>query len=532
MFRRIIQISSFFVIFSLVFALPISSLAQETTEPAPAPVEPAPVVAPVEVIQPAPIVEPVPATAGMGGDLPAGDAAPGSGGMGGVNPVPMVQPLNNFMPGPTCNINGTEMPGSCGDRQQMFGPNMGPSGEGNNMRMGPSEEEQEKMEAKREEMEKKQRQKGLQQMQRGVKSMVKSLTTIESRIAKLEKQNITVPAELKERVLAAKTAAEAVMKATDPEEVMDQMEALQEMGNSMPDTMRKLEMLARLPQMIKQAEKEITRLDRAYKSMSTKATRAKFMATTVLDKWLAVITELKTALADIKANGINEEEPMEALNDAIFSRMEEAWQYNQTMDMLLNAKRNLKQVATALKKYERTITALKRKKQDTAEAETLLAEMKTKYQAVEQIVAGGLAPEEIEEALGEMESYVDMQDQMEELLNLNGQSLFEQQMKGPTSSDMKMPQLNMPNFEKLMLEAKNLNSTIAQNWAKEEAELLAVSQAQKTAKLKELATTLKEAKTQIIELTAAGVVLPDDLKEGVLNTLAALGLPTAAVAQR
>lgn len=299
----------------------------------------------------------------------------------------------------------------------------------------------------------------------------------------------------------------------------------------MQTMMPKLEMLARMPQMIKKADKEIVKLEKAYKTMSAKATRAKVDVTSVLQEWQTAIDEMKADLAAAKTGEFGEDDdPMQSLSDNVFDRMEETWRYNQTIDMVLNIKRNLKQVATAIKRYEKTIPKLEKKKEDMTEAKSLLADMKAKYDELNNLAASGVDPDEMEVALDDMDNYMEMQEQIEELLHLSGPSMFDQEMKAPIQGG-KMPQINTLQLEKIMLETKNLKSDIAQAWEKTGQKMLSQYQAEKVKKLKELAQQLKEVKSQIVELTNDGVSLSADLKEGVLGALSTLYIPSN-VAQR
>lgn len=486
MLKKILNFASLFAIFPLVLAVPLAALAQDSEVPQQPP-----------VTQEQPIFQQQPAPQMMG---------PDQGMMG--QPPPMMGP------GPQMGPEGEGM--------------MGPD-EGQGMRMGPSEEEMEKMEAQREAQEKKMRARGLAQMKKGIKQFAKGLKQVESRIAKLEKKNVPIPAELKEKISQAKAAVEAILAATDPEEVQDQMESMQEMGEMMREIMPRLEMMARLPQMIKKAGSEIKRVEKAYANMSKKAQRAKIDVSTILAKWQAVIDEIKAALAEAKAGEFGEDEdPMQIIGEGIFERLEEVWRYNQTIDMVLNIKRDLKRVATDLKRYEKRIAQLEKKGADITEARGILEELKTKYQEVSEAVKGGLEPEELEETIGDLDYYTQLQDQLEELLGLGGPILFEQQMKAPVQGGG-MPQLKMPNFEKLMM--GNLKEEIAQKWSVEQETLLAKYQAEKMKKLNALAVLLKAVKSKTAELTKDGVALPAELQESVANTLAAIG-SLSAVAQR
>ncbi len=497
---------------SLVFSLPLAVSAQEAG------------------------LQPPPPPANTGSFMPQQP----SGDQNIMGPQPNQNPTP-FSSGPTCNVNGVEKPGTCGDRQQMFGPGMGPQsgGEGqmgqpgqfNGSQMGPSDEERGQMDAKRQEVDKQMRAKGLENMKRGVKQFAKALNSVQARIDKLEKQNVTVPTEMKEKIAQAKTAVEAILAAQDPEEAQDQMQAMQETGDMMQNIMPKLEMLARLPQMLKKADKEVVRLEKAYKTMSAKATRAKVDVSNVLQKWQATIDEMRAELVKAKAGEFSEDEdPMQTIGENVFNRLEEAWRYNQTIDMVLNIKRNLKQVASVLKRYERIMPKLEKKGEDMTEAKSLLAEMKAKYDEVNNLATSGVDSDEMEAVLENMGTYMEMQEELEDLLHLGGPSAFDQEMKAPVQGG-NMPQINTLRLEKIMLETKNLKNDIAQTWQKTEQKMLSQSQIEKVKRLKELAKQLKDVKSQIVELTADGVSLPDDLKEGVLSALTALFVPSS-VAQR
>lgn len=522
----------FLFILSLFLALPLFASAQEAgTQPPPPP----------------------PANTGsFMPQQPSGDQnmmGPSQGSDGNYNPSAQQAPYQGLQPmqgstpfssGPTCNVNGVEMPGTCGDRQQMYGPQMGPQsgGEGqmgqpgqNGPQMGPSDEERQKMDDKRQEMDKQMRAKGFESMKRGVKQFAKALNSVQARIDKLGKQNVPVPVEMKEKIAQAKIAVDAILAAKDPEEAQDQMEVMQEAGDMMQNIMPKLEMLARLPQMVKKAEKEIFRIEKAYKTMSTKATRAKVDVTSVLQKWQAAIDEMKADLTEAKAGEFGvDEDPMQSLGDSVFDRLEEVWRYNQIIDMVLNVKRNLKQVSVAIKRYEKIVPKLEKKGEDMTEAKSFLAEMKAKYDEVNNLATSGVDPDEIEAMLDEMSAYMEMQQQIEELLHLNSPSVFDQEMKAPVQGGS-MPKLNMPQLDKLLLQTKNLESDIAQTWEKTEEKLLSQFQAEKIKKLEVLAKQLKDIKSQIVELTADGVSLPAELKEGVLSTLTTFYIPSN-VAQR
>ncbi len=116
---------------------------------------------------------------------------------------------------------------------------------------------------------------------------------------------------------------------------------------------------------------------------------------------------------------------------------------------------------------------------------------------------------------------MEMQQQMEEMLDFGGPSMFEKQMKqGPAKED-KMPGMNIPDFDKLMKANDDTQNKFVQQWSVTEEKLLAQFDADKVTKLKRLAALLQAAKQEVAALGDVGMEVPSDL-------LAALGFSTAS----
>lgn len=407
---------------------------------------------------------------------------------------------------------------------------MGPGGQGNfggegmngqggqGGQFGPSDEQMEKMEKQREEQEKKMRMRGLQQAKKGMTGFLKALKMVQVKIAKFEKQGIPVSADIKSKIDEAVATIETIINATEmTDEIQEKMESMQEMGDIMQDIMPKLEMMSRLPQMLKKAQGEIKRLETAYNRAVKKASRAKVDVSSLLDKWQAAITELKSNLAAAASGQFGEgDDPMQAIGEGVFENLEGAWRFDQIVMMVLDVKRNLRNVEGMLKKYEKQIARLEKKGEDMSEAKELLALMKEKYAEVKDLAWDKLEPEEIEDFMNGLDGYMEMQQQMEEMLDLGGPSIFEKEMKRAPSKEDKMPGLNMPDFEKLMKADDDMQNKFVQQWSVTEEKLLAQFDADKVAKLKRLSALLNAAKREVAALGEAGMGVPTDL-------LAALG---------
>ncbi|KKR91203.1 MAG: putative membrane protein, partial [Candidatus Falkowbacteria bacterium GW2011_GWA2_41_14] len=450
----------------------------------------------------------------------------------------------------SCMVNGVNMPGGCdqwnqsmgtsgqgqmggqegqgmmgGQQGQFGGPQQGMMGQDGQQsgQFGPSDEQMEKMEKMREAQEKKMRIKGLQQAKKGMTQFLKALKNVQVKVAKFEKQGISVSADIKSKIDEAVATIEAIINATEmTDEIQEKMESMQEMGDVMQDIMPKLEMMSRLPQMIKKAQTEIKRLEKAYASAAKKATRAKVDVSSVLGNWQAAIDELKNNLAAAASGQFEEgEDPMQSIGEGVFENLENAWKYDQIIRMALDVKRNLRNVESMLKKYEKNIARLEKKGEDMMEVKEVLAMMKEKYAEVKDIAWDKLEPEEIEDFMSGLDGYMEMQQQMEEMLNLSGPSMFEQQMKqGPAKED-KMPGMNVPNFGQLMKANEDAQNQFVQQWSVTEEKLLAQFDADKVAKLKRLSALLEAAKKEVAALNEAGMGVPSDL-------LAALGFSSVS----
>jgi myosin heavy subunit len=274
--------------------------------------------------------------------------------------------------------------------------------------------------------------------------------------------------------------------------------------------------------MIKKAQAEIKRLETSYNRAVKKAARAKVDVSSLLEKWQAAIAELKTNLAAAASGQFGEgDDPMQAIGEGVFENLEGTWRYDQIIMMVLDVKRNLRQVESMLKKYEKNIVRLEKKGEDMSDAKELLAMMKEKYVEVKDLAWDKLEPEEIEDFMSGLDGYMEMQQQLEEMLDFGGPSMFEQQMKqGPAKED-KIPGMNVPDFSQLMKANEDAQNQFVQQWSVTEEKLLAEFNADKVAKLKRLAALLKAAKKEVADLGEDGVRVPSDL-------LAALGFSSAS----
>lgn len=324
----------------------------------------------------------------------------------------------------------------------MPGGQLGPNGEG--QMMGPSEADFEKMQQQQEEQGKKMRLRGLEQMKRGVKQFSRILEKFKARMDKLESQGVPVPADCKANVETALAMVKGVLEATDPD-FMDSFDPsdLQTAGEALQECGPKIEQMAQLPKIIKQITAQVTRLEKRAQSLSARAARAGFDVSEIMGKVNDGITDLKNILEQLKAGGA--EDPFSALQE-LPEKFEDIQQQLGSVEALFQLQRELKRFKGIINRFENQVKRLE-KKGEGSETRTMLDELKGIYNEVK-----GLKPtaDTLEDLFGQVQRAYELVENIEEELNIRkGPAPLFQLEKGGRGS---MPEFNLPQLEKLLLE--------------------------------------------------------------------------------
>lgn len=321
----------------------------------------------------------------------------------------------------------------CESKPSMMGPGpeggqMGPQGQ-----QGPSEEQMQQMEQQRQQQQ-------LKDMKRGLNQFIRSMNSVRKQVTSFRKRGLEIPEELSAALAKVDEIAEKIKNAQTPEEIEEVPDMVEEIVQVVQEWMPKLPRLMAIPRMLKEAEKQITRLERAYASDERKAKNSKIDLSGPLADFRAAIDKQKALLEEIKGQVKDDPEAaMDRLEEEFFGNLDNVWEHERTIQMLLNLKRAITQIPREMKNDERLIKNLKRQKIDTTELEAILAEGKVKFEELKSLLAA--KPIDIDAVIEVMEAMMELKqsfgDKVEEL---TGGNEYMPMMPEPKEFKMNIPQ--------------------------------------------------------------------------------------------
>ena len=308
-----------------------------------------------------------------------------------------------------------------------FGPQQG--GEFDQSKM---EEQQARQQEQMEKQMKQQEARQLKQIKQGMSQFKRGIAQFKKMVSGFAKQGIAVPAELADALAKADTLFSTIENAQSLEEIMEVQEEMMSIGEVMQEWGPRLGHLQQMPRVIKQAEKELKKLENALKKDQTRARTAKFDISGLVSAFEAEINKLKAILDEVK-NLLNSdpEEAMDKLQAEFFEGLGDAWDKDQTIQMIIGFTRGVTQISRQIKTDESMIKKLKRQKLDTAELEALVEQAKEKLAEVQALVKNkDFEPEDfvsVMEELGQLQHEFD-----EKVEDLTGELEYKPQyQKGP-----------------------------------------------------------------------------------------------------
>jgi len=332
----------------------------------------------------------------------------------------MPPPPGEFQqPGGFQQPEGYQQPGTMGQGEQGFDQNQ-----------GPSEEQQQKMDEQR-----------LSMMKKGMSQFAKEMKRVKSQVTTFQKKGVTIPDELKDALAKADEVVAKIKDATDPEELQDVMSDFQDSMEVIQEWMQKLPRLAQWPKLVKQAQSQLTKLEKAYTADSKKVTSSKIDLSTNLSDFRTAIDEQKALLEEAKSlKDTDFDSAFDKLTQEFFDNLNNTWENEKMIQTALNLKRSIvTDIPKSLKTASAMITSLKRKKLDTAELTSILNEAKEVFEDVKKFY--NAKPMDIDSLLDTMDTMMakreEFNDKVEEL---TGQNDYLPQSQIPQQGQMNIPQ--------------------------------------------------------------------------------------------
>ena len=242
---------------------------------------------------------------------------------------------------------------------------------------GPSEDDMVKMDEQRFKM-----------MKSSLSRFTSEIDKVKTQINSYKKKGMTVPSDAKEAVEQTTEFSKKVKEAKNADELDELMSEFQDSMDVIQEWMPKLPRLAEYPRFIKQAEKEIAKANKAYKSDAAKIKKAKLDLEEPLSEFKQEIEKQEELLKEVKELAKTDpDEALDRLHEEFFGAMDDMWSGEQVISMSLNIKKGLTQMNRDIKDAEMTIKKLKRQKIDTKDLENLLAQSKEQAAELKKIAA-------------------------------------------------------------------------------------------------------------------------------------------------
>jgi hypothetical protein len=287
---------------------------------------------------------------------------------------------------------------------------------------GPSAQQQEQQQQQMD-------QQRLQMMKQSLKQFTKEVSRVKSQVQSLQKKGVNVPAELSQAITQVEGMADKVKNAQSADDIEGDMSDFQDAASTIRDWMPRLGRLAQLPQMLKQADKEISKVEKAYTSDSKRVKSAKLDLSDALAAFRQAIDGQKAVLDQAKQlNTSDPEEAMNTLQDDFFGNMDNVWEKDRVIQMAVNVKQGISQMTKEFKDADKTIKTLQKKKIDTADLEPLLTDGKAEFEQLKVLAAQ--KPIDLESLKDEIERMMEIKqqysDKLQELTGDTGYALPQQ----------------------------------------------------------------------------------------------------------
>jgi len=268
-------------------------------------------------------------------------------------------------------------PGNQGGGNQM-GPNGG----------GMSDEQQKAQDEKQQAQQEKMDKQNLARMKTGMKQAQTQVTQMKKFFVKQAGKGIATPAECTQALTEVQAIIDTVKNATTMDEANEV--DMQDMGDNfstLNECRQTIETLSRIPAMFKQVDKQIKTMESQWNRTKKGAPEEASGAIADGDGVLKAIKEARVKATDLFKQG-NAEDVEATIQDEVFGRFEDLGSAMQRVDAVKNSKRFFADYTRRVKDAEKTIAKLKKKGEDVSTAQTILADMKRRYELIKGMDVG------------------------------------------------------------------------------------------------------------------------------------------------
>ncbi len=330
-----------------------------------------------------------------------------------------MQPGGNSNPPPCPSGQPCQSPSNSGSGEGGQPGNQPGNPSGNQGQMGgPNNGQGQQMDQQRFEM-----------MKNNLKQFTREVTRVKSQIKSLQKKGVSIPVELSGAIAQMDAIAVKIKSAQNADDIESDMNDFQDASGTIQEWMPKLGMMAQMPQMFKQADREIVKVEKAYTSDAKRVKSSKMDLNDLLAEFRKAIDGQKAVLDQAKQlRGSDPEEAINNMQDNFFGNMDNMWEKDRVIQMALNIRQGISQMTREMKDADKLIKNLKAKKVDTAELEQLLGQAKTEFEQLKVLAAA--KPIDPESLMAQIETMMgikqDFGDKVQELTGDTGYAMPQQ----------------------------------------------------------------------------------------------------------
>mgnify|MGYP001569250275 FL=1 len=299
---------------------------------------------------------------------------------------------------------------------------------------------------------------GNYQKMQGLKKMLagmdRGVVSFEKQLAKLEKQGLTIPTDVKDDLGKLKTGLDAIRNAKSPEELeAADPDTLGDLMDKVNQSRPRLEMLAKWPRILKQADQQIARFKK-------ELTKTKILVDRLMAKDIDVsanyttfeqdVNNLKTArdAADALMKEGQSEEAFNKMEDEFFNLLDNVGEDQRVIQTMANLSRFGVEFKRGMAEAQKQIKNLQRRKIDVTELQGIYDQALAKGNEIVALIK--IKPIDEEAILAAMDTMEDLKQQFQDAMD----ELTGKPMPWEDKTPSQFQSIQMP---------KDFNSSIPQN---------------------------------------------------------------------
>ena len=220
-------------------------------------------------------------------------------------------------------------------------------------------------------------------IKKAVLQMEKAVISFDKQVEKVKKQGVIIPGEVATNLSKAKTLISTIKNGKTMEEIETAgFYEFDDIMESLNNERENLEYLARWPKIMKEVDKQIAKLDLTYKNLKVKVDALNKKGIDVSDNYIK-FNEAIINLKNVKAEAIAKmkegqgEEALTILEDNFFAELDNVYENQRVIEQMNGLGKFNAEYKKELANIDLRIKALKKKKVNVTELNTLLSETKT-----------------------------------------------------------------------------------------------------------------------------------------------------------